>query len=214
MALKLFVDNDVILKLAQYGILEHLLKLFPGQDGHIQLLALDSARYKLLPKRNRIELCKTEEVAFRIEAFLDSATKLTPGDVDLDVLERLNAAPGIDAGEALLFAAAANGAEGRVLTGDKRALAGIAEQNLDHIGPLLINKVITLEALIQGFVELDHPATQNAVRSNPVVDKALTMVFGMSAPASEESVQEGLYSYVGHIRKSLGELLHSGPPFD
>ncbi|MGY4661155.1 hypothetical protein ACVWZ9_001949 [Pseudomonas chlororaphis] len=214
MALKLFVDNDVILKLAQYGILEHLLKLFPGQDGHVQLLVLDSARYKLLPKRNRTELCKSEEVALRIEAFLDIATKLTLGDVDIDLLERLNAAPGIDAGEALLFAAAANGAEGRVLTGDKRALAGLAEQNFDYIGPLLINKVITLEALIQGFVELDYTATQHTVRSNPFVDKALTMVFGVSEAASEENVEAGLGSYVGHVRKSLGEILNSGPPFD
>ncbi|SFB19211.1 hypothetical protein SAMN03159488_02293 [Pseudomonas sp. NFIX10] len=214
MALKLFVDNDVILKLAQYGILEHLPKLFIGQNGQIHLLALDSARYKLLPKRNRIELCKTEEAAIQIEGFLDSATKLTSADVDLEVLDRLNAAPGIDAGEALLFAAAAKAADGRVLTGDKRALAGLAEQNLDHIGPLLINKVITLEALIQGFVELDHAATQNAVRSNPAVDKALSMVFGVSAAASEESVGAGLGSYVGHVRKSLGEILNSGPPFD
>ena len=214
MALKLFVDNDVILKLAQYGILEHLLKLFPGQDGHVQVLALDSARYKLLPKRNRTELCKIEEVALRIEAFLDSATKLTLGDVDIDLLEQLNAAPGIDAGEALLFAAAANGAEGRVLTGDKRALAGLAEQNRNYVGPLLINKVITLEALIQGFVELDYAATQHIVRSNPLVDKALTMVFGVSEAASEENVEAGLGSYVGHVRKSLGEILNGGPPFD
>lgn len=214
MALKVFVDNDVILKLAQYGILEQLPNLFTGSDGQIQLLTLDSARYKLLPKRNRIELCKTEEVALRVEAFLDNAAKVTPADVDLAVLERLNAVPGIDAGEALLFAAAASSADGRVLTGDKRALAGLVDLGLDHIGPLLINKVITLEALVQGFVVRDHASTQNAVRSNPTVDKALTMVFGMSAPASEESVQAGLYSYVGHVRKSLGEILHNGPPFD
>lgn len=49
--------------------------------------------------------------------------------------------PGIDAGETLLFSAAANGADGRVLTGDKGELAGLAGQDLDHIDPLLIKKV-------------------------------------------------------------------------
>nr|WP_315444913.1 hypothetical protein [uncultured Pseudomonas sp.] len=214
MALKLFVDNDVILKLAQYEILEHLPKLFSNPDGSIQFLVLDSIRYKLLPKRNRLELCKTEDAANQIEDFLKSTTKLKLEDVDFDVLERLNAAPGVDAGEALLFAAVANESSGRVLTGDKRALAGLAEQNLGHIGPLFSKKIITLEALIQGFLELDHAATQEAIRSNPVVDKALTMVFGVSAAASDECVHAGLISYVRHVRSSLGEMLNDGPPFD
>ncbi|MCQ3017406.1 hypothetical protein NLO83_17640 [Pseudomonas tremae] len=214
MALNLFVDNDVILKLAQYGILEHLTKLFPNHHGETHLFALDSARYKLLPKRNRTELCKTEAAALCIEAFLEQATSLAPANVDIDVLERLYATPGIDAGEALLFAAAAKGTEGRVLTGDKRALAGLSDQHLEHVGPQLIKKVITLEALVQGFVALDADATQHAVRSNPAVDKALDMVFGISSAASAESVKAGLGSYIGHVRESLGAILNSGPPFD
>lgn len=51
MALKLFIDNDVILKLAQYGMLEHLPKLFTRSE-KIQVSVLDSARYKLLPKQH------------------------------------------------------------------------------------------------------------------------------------------------------------------
>lgn len=63
MALNLFVDNDVILKLAQYGILERLPELFSDQSEHVQLIVLDSAKYKLLPRRSRLELCGSEEAA-------------------------------------------------------------------------------------------------------------------------------------------------------
>jgi hypothetical protein len=214
MALKLFVDNDVILKLAQYGLLHRLLELFSARTGTTEIFVLDSAQYKLLPKRGPLELCKTESAAAQITAFLDSATKLTPEAIDLELVEVLNAAPGIDPGEALLFAGAANSEEGRVLTGDKRALLGLAEQDLEQISPLLSNKVITLEALIQGFVQLDHHTTQHCIRTNPRVDKALTNVFGVSIAAAEESIHAGLASYVGHVRKALGPILSSGPPFD
>jgi len=213
MALKLFIDNDVILKLAQYGILEQLPKLFT-RSGAIQVSVLDSARYKLLPKQNPLKLCKSEEAATQIATLLGLAEKVSAADVDLDVLEQLNAVPGIDAGEALLFAAAAADPDSVILTGDKRALNGLGEHLLEALAPSLRSKVITLEGLIQGFVELDHPSTQYAIRSNPAVDKALSMVFGVSAAASVESVQTGLTSYVGHVRKLLGEIINNGPPFD
>ncbi|MHC6228174.1 hypothetical protein ACYU03_25955 [Pseudomonas sp. X10] len=213
MALKLFIDNDVILKLAQYGMLEHLPKLFTRSET-IQVLVLDSARYKLLPKQNPLKLCKSEEAAAQISTLLGLAHKISASEVDLGVLEQLNAVPGIDAGEALLFAAAAADAECVVLTGDKRALIGLSEHHLEAIAPSLRCKIITLEGLIQGFVELDHSGTQHAIRSNPAVDKALSMVFGVSTAATEETVQAGLNSYVGHIRKLLGDMINNGPPFD
>ncbi|WP_043308328.1 hypothetical protein [Pseudomonas sp. ML96] len=213
MALNLFVDNDVILKLAQYGVLERLPELFSNQDEPVQLIVLDSAKYKLLPKRNRLELCGTEGVALQVEHFLDVATKLSPDAVDLDTLEIFNAAPGIDVGEALLFAAAAGDDNGRVLTGDKRALSSLLLQDSVQLTTWLTNKLITLEALIQGFAALDLPAIQHTVRANAGVDKALTNVFGVSAPASADSVRAGLNSYVEHLRKQLGGLINSGPPF-
>jgi hypothetical protein len=210
MALKLFVDNDVILKLAQYGILEHLISLFPGPA---DLIALDSARYKLLPKRNRLELCKTEEVAGRVEAFLDAAVPASTEPVDVELLERLNGSPGIDTGEALLFATAASADNARVLTGDKRALAGLGGLQDAYCSQALAGKIIMLEALLQRFTQIDPGHTQQAVRSNPTVDKALTNVFGVSEPAAPDSVLAGLESYKGHVKKTLGDLLNDGPPF-
>lgn len=210
MALKLFVDNDVILKLAKYGILEHLTALFPGP---VDLIALDSATYKLLPKRNRLELCQTEEVADRVQAFLDAAIPASAEPVDVELLERLNGSPGIDTGEALLFAATASADNARVLTGDKQALAGLGGLQDAYYSQALASKIIMLEALLQGFTQIDLGHTQHAVRSNPTVDKALTNVFGVSAPAAPDSVFAGLESYKGHAKKTLGDLLNDGPPF-
>jgi hypothetical protein len=213
MAINLFVDNDVILKLAQYGILEKLTELFGSKGEQPTIFVLETAQYKLLPKRNRYELCKTEEAALQIYTFLNEATKLAPNDVDLEILELLNTAPGIDSGEALLFAAVAKCGNNRMLTGDKRALAGLMEQDQSQVAPRFTDKLITLEALIQGFVELDLAAVQGCIRKNPDVDKALSNVFGVSAPAQEESIRAGLSSYIGHTKRSVGSLLNGGPPF-
>ncbi len=210
MALKLFVDNDVILKLAQYGILKHLSILFPAA---IELIVLDSARYKLLPAKNRLAMCKTEEVASQVQAFLDDAILASSQAFDAEILDRLNGYPGIDTGEAVLFAAAASADKARVLTGDKRALGGLAGLEDPGITHALSGKVIMLESLVQGFTQIDAKHTQNVVRSNPTVDKALTNVFGVSTPAAADSVLAGLESYKGHVKKTLGPLLNEGPPF-
>tara|TARA_Y100001001_G_C7997929_1_gene305306 strand:+ start:452 stop:1093 length:642 start_codon:yes stop_codon:yes gene_type:complete len=213
MALKLFIDNDVMLKLARYGFLENLLELFTAQTEPVEVIVLDSARYKLLPRRNRHQLCGTEEVACQIECFLKKATVLSFDLVDTELVEILNASPGIDAGEALLFAGAARFEHARVLTGDKRALDGLAAQGGPEVTESLGGKVIVMEALMQGFAKLDHNQVQNAVRANPGVDKALTNIFGVSSPASLDSVHAGLESYKGLIRKTIGALINDGPPF-
>ncbi len=213
MALKLFIDNDVILKLAQYGILGNLLELFAGQKEPADLIVLDSARHKLLPRRNRHELCGTEDVACQIECFLRTATVLSFDLVDAELLEILNASPGIDPGEALLFAGAARFEQARVLTGDKRALGGLAALKGPEVSESLNGKIIVMEALMQGFANSDHDQVQDAVRLNPGVDKALTNVFGVSSPASVESVRAGLESYKRLVRKTIGALINEGPPF-
>ena len=213
MALKLFIDNDVVLKLAIYDLLQSLPELFADQAEPVDLIVLDSARYKLLPRRNRHELCGTEEVAARIESFLRQATILSLDVVDLDLFDALNASPGIDPGEALLFSGAAKFSQARVLTGDKRALGGLATQGCLGITEALNGKIIVMEALMQGFADLDHCRVQKSVRANPKADKALTNAFGVESPASVDSVREGLESYRKIVRKSIGGLANDGPPF-
>jgi hypothetical protein len=206
----LFLDNDALLKLVNYDLLETALTMFSILPEDIHVLA--TAKYALLPAKDRLRYCSNQESANRLEAFLSKATKLTVEGVDSEMLDALVAQPGIDPGEALMLAIAASNPESHVITGDKRALAALhAGKHLVHVHAALAGRVLSLELLFLFLVEGDFARVQTCVRNQPGVDRALTNVFGVSAPASPESVRGALNSYVEHLRRLTGALLHPSP---
>ena len=206
----LFVDNDALLKLASYDLLETALTNFSIRPEDIHVLA--TAKYALLPAKDRLRRCKTEECANRLDSFLSKATKLTSDGVDSDTLEALIAKPGIDPGEALMLTVATTDLDTYIITGDKRALEALQIGNgLDNVCEALAGRVLSLELLFSFLVEADFARVQTCVRSQPGVDKALTNAFGVSAPAGLESVRAALNSYVEHLRRQTGELLYPSP---
>lgn len=208
--MNLFIDNDALLKLASYDLLDVAIVMFDIQPGDIQVLA--TAKYALLPAKERLRRCKTEECAARLESFLSKVTKLSAGDADDGALDALAGRPGIDAGEAMMFAVAASKPDSFLITGDKRALEALhIGQELERVRAVLAGRVLSLELLLSFMVEGDFAQVQARVRSQPGVDKALTNVFGVSAPASLESVRAALDSYVAHLRCITGALLHPSP---
>ncbi len=206
----LFIDNDALLKLANYDLLDIAFTMFniPPQDVHV----LATAKYVLVPAKDRLRHCKTEEAAYRLEHFLSKATKLDVDSVSSEVLDPLFAIPGIDPGEALMLAMAAPNPDSYIITGDKRALEALhGGKGLDTIRGALAGRLLSLELLFQFLIEGDFEKVQACVRSQLGVDKSLTIAFGISAPASLESVREALNSYVEHLRRMTGALLHPSP---
>lgn len=206
----LFVDNDALLKLASYGLLDTAISMFNIRPEDVYVLA--TAKYALLPVKDRLRRCKTEECANVLESFLSKSTKLTPYGVDSDTLDALTAKPGIDAGEALMLAVVASDPDSYIITGDKRALEALQfGKGLDNVREALGGRVLSLELLFLFLVEGDFARVQTCVRSQPGVDKALTSAFGFSTPAGMESVRAALNSYVEHLRRLTGALLHPSP---
>lgn len=206
----LFIDNDALLKLANYGLVDTALTMFDIRPEDIHVLA--TAKYALLPAKDRLRHCKTEESAHRLENFLSKATKLNAEDVDSEVLDALSAKPGIDPGEALMLAMAASEPDSYVITGDKRALAALHDgKGLGDVCGVLAGRVLSLELLFLFLVEGDFERVQACVRRQTSVDKALTNAFGVSEPASFESVRDALNSYVEHLRRLTGALLYPSP---
>ncbi len=206
----LFIDNDVLLKLASYDLLDTVLTMFKIRPKDIHVLP--TAKYALLPAKDRLRRCKTEECAARLEAFLSKTSKLNPDGVDAGKLDTLVAKPGIDAGEALMLAGAASNSESFIITGDKRAIEALQlGEGLDDVREALVGRVLSLELLLSFMVEGDFAEVQTRVRNQPNVDKALTIAFGVSASASLESVRAALDSYVEHLRTLTGNLLHPSP---
>ena len=206
MARRLLVDNDALLKLARYGLLDALVSMFGFDVRDIRVLA--TAKYSLLPAKNRLLRCKDEDGANRLEEFLTRSDPLSPVDTDANLLDALSAIPSIDAGEALLLAAGASDYETLVITGDKRALAALcADSSIAQVADALAGRVVTLEVIFWQLVNKDFTHTQSCVRSKPDVDKAISNVFGVSAPATIDSVREALASYINHLQGVTGGLL-------
>jgi hypothetical protein len=202
------IDNDALVKLARYGQLDQALLALGHTSAQVRVL--QTATYTLLPSKQPLRHCKDQASADRLAAFLDQVEKIDASTADAALLDALVTVPGIDAGEAVLFACAATQPGTLVLTGDKRAVQAL------HDSPVaapavaaLENRVICMEALFRGLVMQDFASTQSCVRSNLDVDKALTAIFGVAVPASAESVQQGLNSYEGSLRAKTGTLLRA-----
>ncbi len=203
---QLLIDNDALLKLARYGLIDAALCRLGATVEDLRVSA--TASFSLLPAKNRLLRCKDGASASRVEAVLAGSKHVDAESIDPNLLDVLNAAPLIDSGEALLFAAGVADENTYVITGDKRVLVALSNTPaIAHVAEALSHRVISIEILLAELIERDFAETQLAVRRNPDVDKALCIAFGMSAPAPLESVREALNSYAAHLRKATGELL-------
>lgn len=203
----LLIDNDALLKLARYGLLDEAIALF--ECNSTDAIVLTTAKYKLLPHKNRLQFCKDEESATRLEAFLKTANLVNAELADPDIFDLLNAVPNIDAGEALLFAVGANNNDKLVITGDKRSIKALcSDDSVAEVSKALAGRVVSLEVLFFMLAEYQFTLIQERVRAKPDVDKTLNNVFGLTVPADFASVKEGFASYISDLRRKTGTLLY------
>lgn len=203
----LLIDNDALLKLARYGLLDQALTLFKCNPTDVSVLP--AAKYRLLPAKNRLRFCQDEESATRLEAFFEISNLLDAGLANPDLLDVLNAVPNIDAGEALLFAVAANNRNTLVITGDKRSLEALCSyDSVADVSKALAGRVVSLEVLFSMLAEYQFTLIQERVRAKPDVDTTLKIVFGVTFPADCESVKKGFASYISDLRSKTGTLLY------
>ncbi|WP_272819482.1 hypothetical protein [Scytonema hofmannii] len=152
MARLILIDNDALLKLARYSLLDESLVVFGCVPTNVRVLA--TAKYSLLPAKNRLRFCKDEQSAARLEAFLRTSEPLDAGLADPDLLDALNAVQNIDAGEALLLAVGATVGDTLVITGDKRSLIALCtNDSVAQVSNALAGRVVSMEVLFLHLVE-------------------------------------------------------------
>lgn len=204
----LLIDNDALLKLSRYGLLDEVVARFDFMITDVRVLA--TAKYVLLPAKNRLLFCEDEESYSRLESFLKIAKPLDARSADPDLLDAMSAVQNIDIGEALLLAVGATARDALIITGDKRSLAALcSHESVVHLANALAGRVISMEVLFSYLVDDQFTHVQECVRLKPDVDKALNIAFGITSPASYESVQEALASYINHLRAVTGNLLYT-----
>jgi hypothetical protein len=100
------IDNDVLKKLATFGLFDLTLDLFDSSYQHVKIL--ETAQYKFnrdWQKFRKGKIRKTENTLIKYEQVLELAKSLpqiSEPSWDQEIFEQLSSFPNIDAGEAIL----------------------------------------------------------------------------------------------------------------
>lgn len=149
-----------------------------------------------------------DQVASRVSGFL-AAVQVIDWEVPAEEILLFEDTLGIDAGEAVMFAATARRGDFILATGDKvclRALAGCPE--CKSIAERMAGRVICLEQVVQRCIGTrGFAAVSGKIIPALDCDQALNAIFGTGLTASAAGVEDGLNSYIRELRGATGNLL-------
>lgn len=145
----IFFDNDVLSRIAAAGMVEHVLAVVGiGAERAYCLPSL----VPMLGEKKRIGRSMTPEAR---EAALRgiAGVRVWRDSPDATLRGRLAAVPGIDDGEAVIFAALVEDRTLALATGDKVSLRALcAAPELRDVRDALAGRVLCLETLLHGLV--------------------------------------------------------------
>ena len=203
------LDNDVILKSAQYGLTS---RFWPKRVG-----VLGAAPYVLRKAVERgADTTSKESVLERLGEFFNVAAVLEPSEEELRfaaevelLAQRLGLS--LDSGESQLASIVIERRMGGLESGDKRAIRSF-EDLLDHVERLdtLCGKVRCLEQIVlRTLARIEFREVSAAICAEPEVDKSLSICFGCYSkpPAECDTAIEGLTSYVDDARTEAPRIL-------
>lgn len=171
--MKLFIDNDVAVKFAQWGLLQRLALHFIKQ-GNAELYMLKSLKYrfKLDHPVQATKMLGSQTAVDQLTAFVGMC-KPVQGH-NQAVAKALTDIQSVDIGEATLFAAAAHFDAALMDTGDKKALRALGALGDQHlVVKALAQKVACLEQTVDYFVgRWGFQVVGKAVLSAPNADAA------------------------------------------
>lgn len=203
-----FADNDIILKLAEFDLLEEALQALGILRSEVRVLT--SARYYL---QRRLEKHKRKSDKQHTEAGLTRALNFVlsvkslhdqPDEVEHELLLKIE---NIDEGEAVLFASTKHLEDFIIATGDKRALVAICkEPSCKIIYERIKKRVICLEQMILKLIStLGFETVKAKILPCVQCDTALRMAF--RADYDESQTTEGLFSYITSTNRDTGDIL-------
>jgi hypothetical protein len=192
-----FFDNDVIIKLSQYDLLDELYSAFKCKPSDFYMLP--TYEFVTFHKDNEkaLTLFNSEEAFQRSRAFFVKCSKAEIKSIEIaNIILKLEQ-PNLDAGELVLLGCVVENDNSSMVTGDKRALFEINQLIQEQIIAPHNVRFILLEMAFNAIIEIcgyDH--VYNKVHALPNVDKAIANCFGRHGKATKESALEGLRSYI------------------
>ena len=205
-----FPDTNVIFKLAGFDLLYEALSVLSVAPKDLFILQ-ETRKMCLGAVRSSMEKEYGRQAIPRVEALIQAAGKIS-ANIDPKELEALTYTDGIDAGEAVLFAATRSHSEFLVVTHDNNSLRALAgEPDCQVIFERMRSKVICLEELLLRIIARYQfePLRHKLLYAHSYVD-ALTKTLGRDPQAGQLQVETALRNAVDHLRRDTNYIL--APP--
>lgn len=208
MAKFVLIDVDVALKACNYRLQKALLEC-TTLDQPPALLAIGrfTLRSRGCTAKNIEDPEGTREA---IDDLIANITLIQPTEEEISIAaefeeEAAQCSLEFDTGESQLLAILIQRDASLLLTGDKRAIQALYDLGIQGID----ERIACMEQLVATILgKCDYQQVRERVCREPCADIALTCCFSCAAPeVSEEGIQAGLASYIGHLRRSTGALL-------
>jgi hypothetical protein len=201
-----FLDNDVILKLTNYRMLDEALDCLKIDRSDIRVLA--SARY-FFDKNKSVKKKHSEATIASAIEFVKSCVAISSQNNDEYRLLEKQIKNDIDPGEATLIAATFHESASLLATGDKRCLKALANTEcLDFIHKGLQGRVICLEQIICKSIEIQgFDWVLEKVIPNLDCDATLRAAFGSGSKSQYETVLGTLNSYIQDLQITSSGIL-------
>lgn len=189
--MKVFVDNDVAVKMAQWGLLRRFGQHLTKQGGaEVFIVSTLKYRFRLNEPPKAAAMLGSAAAVAQLTDFLALCKPAQCHNVA--VAKSLTDVPSVDAGEATLFAAAAYYDTALVDTGDKNALRALGALGASHTAvKALVGKVACLEQTMEYLVgRWSFAEVSKAVLAFPAADKSTHQCFaGKAEPAALAALQ-------------------------
>ena len=199
-----FVDNDVVIKLAQYDLLDTLLDI--AKEKGISWVVLDSLYY-VIGVENPTQAAKlfpNGSIPRSIHKLLDASKYASLESLQANILFASLNEPFLDAGELILMICASEVEGSGIFTGDKRALNAthklVGDNKIDLSDCVFISLECAIKILL---IQGDANDVIQKIRNNSHVDKALTNCFRCP---EEGQIVEGIESYIKDLEKACHNI--------
>ncbi|MFN4329544.1 MAG: hypothetical protein ACK4FF_11780 [Limnobacter sp.] len=210
---KVFLDTDILFKLARFGLLNHLSVHPIHPDSEFSILG--AAKFMLQKKLQKKPPQRgIQQVTAELTDAMQWLNSAEPSETEIEIAAAIEAHAqkhglAIDSGESLICAMIVNNACNYAMTGDKRALTGIGKVLQESAYKELKEKFICLEQIFLCWLaKLDAIELRKAVCTERDADKSISICFSCSSPeVPSENFIAGLTSNIIFLRKNSGEAL-------
>ncbi|WP_029936249.1 hypothetical protein [Thiomicrospira pelophila] len=191
---RIYIDNDIGLKLAHYGVLRGLVEY--SLERGFELYCLQSLKY--IAQRyvdSRSDILDKKAFTEQINYLIGISREPQIGLETIQVLQEIEHSD-IDEGELTLIGSAIDN-NGCIATGDKRAITATHSFVKTHPGVLSGLGFLTLEQVINMALELFGNDAFDTIKRYCTVDGAINLCFRSGC---KNEAQTGLVSFVNSIK--------------